>query len=101
MPNKRWKPEIFTPGPWTPPPEAGLRKRTIYKLELPLGPAEKSQINALKQQKRISRLNPFTPLAIEEAMTTVTSDEVSMIGRLNRLQMKNLYITPHHQMKPF
>ena len=60
-----------------------------------MGSAEKSQINTIKQKRRISRLNPFIALTIEEAIVTVESDEVSTIGRMNHVQlMQDLAITP-------
>ncbi|MCG8078473.1 MAG: C2H2-type zinc finger protein [Candidatus Thiodiazotropha taylori] len=91
--NPRWKPEIFKPGPWNPPPEARPKSGTVYKIQIPPA-SEQSHINNIKQQRRISRVNPYIPLTVDEALVTTSNDECTL-ARLNRLQvMKDLEISP-------
>ena len=90
--NKKWKPNIFIPGPWTPPLEA-TTKDTIYKIEIPGGKII-SQINLTKCRRRI-KTNPYLALTPEEALFTIESNELSMIGTMNRVQLiSDLSITP-------
>ena len=68
--NKCFRLEIFRPEAWTPPPEA--RPSTIYKIMIPTTSGHinsvNSQINKIKQRRRITRLDPYIALTAEEAM---------------------------------
>ena len=93
--NKRWKPEIFKPEPWTPPQEA-RPKGTIYQINISSRPKEQeSHIKAIKKKIRNSRLNKYIALTPEEAVISIESKEKSTIGKLNHRQiLKDLEISP-------
>ena len=75
-----------------PPPEA--RPRTVHRIYIPTPQKETSHINKIKQKRRISRLDPYIAVTLEEALMTIT-DEESTIGRLNRLQtLEDLEVSP-------
>lgn len=91
--NPRWRPEIFKPGPWNPPPEARPKFGTVYTIQIPPA-SEQSHINNIKQKRRTSRFNPYIPLTVAEALVTISNNECTL-ARLNRLQvMKDLEISP-------
>ena len=81
--NPRWRPEIFKPGPWNPPPEARPKSGTVYTIQIPPAP-EQSHINNIKQKRRTSRFNPYIPLTVAEALVTIRNNECTL-ARLNRL----------------
>ena len=97
--NPRWRPEIFKPGPWNPPPEARPKFGTVYTIQIPPA-SEQSHINNIKQKRRTSLFNPCIPLTVAEALVTISNNECTL-ARLNRLQvMKDLEAPPHLQRVP-
>lgn len=91
--NKKWTPNVFISGPWTPPPEARMNAK-VYRIEI-RGGKILSQINATRCKRRISRTNPYLALTPEEALVTIESENISTIGRMNKVQfLLDLNISP-------
>ena len=85
--NNNKEPILHTrnPGNQTIEPPTEARPRTLHWIYVPVPNNETSHINKTKQKRRISRLDPFIAVTLDEALMSVT-DEKSTIGRLNRLQ---------------